>query len=1028
MSSIDHVKARELFAELLEESASVRTSRLRQYDRELAEFVARLLSRAGQMTRLDQADADSADPSDPDQLLGCDIEGRRIVGHLGDGGFGSVFVARDLEPLDRLVAVKILRIGIASALMPEVVDAEWRIPVRLNHPNIIGVHAVGWTGEAFPWAGRRRFIVSEFVDGRALTSHCVAEGSGITGRLGLFIEVCRAVQHLHSAGIIHGDLKPSNVLVDRHTGVVKVIDFGLSSESARASMKGSDPPLMVAGTMEYIAPERLTHAGRPPAVQDDVYALGVLLGDVVLAHPAFGSPGFTGRRLGEAAEELSESIRRDGLEPHLTRRDMTLFGRGLDDVFSRATSPDLEWRYRSAGELADDVRRVVEGRPVESREAELPHRFASAARRHPLSSLLMVLLLCVLVSGVLSTAIYAVKSDRNAGEARIETARARWELYVSVVQSTHSSLMRSDPQAASRSIVRAPFEHRDWEYRYLRYLTDSSQSRYESTDQVYSVRYDERGRLYAGGLSGFVAAFGGPGLADPVVAVPSGDAIGLAVSPGGRLLTMSSTGGTLRIATADHLELIGEHRLSDSDLLRTLFVDEHTIVVSTRDGWIHSYRLRPGETAVALDHRWSAEIGAAVYALAETGGSVWAGDDAGFLTRVGTERGLVLGRQRLSGGRVHDLESRSGGAALVAGTGRGELALLRVSPRDETKLFEVEFTLTLSEPITELALAHDQETVLFSMHGGRIGRFSIPRLELIEQRMGHTGRVYSIDAHPTEPVAATASTDGSVRLWRFGRLHTPARVLAAPIDPIGHLHRFGYEDALTRGELYRIALDAIRSHGDDRPPAWPAEISDEHLSMYCRNTASVVVGFRDQRSIAVVPLSPGAAPRFVDLIRIPVVCSISSDSSALAVVNTAGTIDVFDLESGVRRATRLRAGSEHIQPLISVSDGGVVVMDRQGEGCHWHGSEFRSLSLEFDGSYFQSIALSPSGERLIAGVRKAQADSVALRVYDTRNGRLIMSLATNLDPIAEIWFTEDGRELVVRTRAGARHYFSTGPS
>lgn len=209
----------------------------------------------------------TADRSDVPQPLARALAGKYEVERLlGRGGMGAVYLAREVA-LDRLVAVKVIldeksdREGIERFL------AEARLAARLRHPNIVGIHAVGHEGGF-------HFFTMDYVDGETLEAHVARRGNGKglprEEACRIVSDICQAVAHAHRSGVVHRDLKPGNVMVDR-SGHVVVMDFGLAKAAGAAAVTASG---VVVGTPSYVSPEQLQ--GRPASPRSDVYALGLV--------------------------------------------------------------------------------------------------------------------------------------------------------------------------------------------------------------------------------------------------------------------------------------------------------------------------------------------------------------------------------------------------------------------------------------------------------------------------------------------------------------------------------------------------------------------------------------------------------------------------------------------------------------------------------------------------------------------------------------------------------------------------------
>ncbi|MBU3684654.1 MAG: serine/threonine protein kinase, partial [Phycisphaerales bacterium] len=200
-----------------------------------------------------------------------------LVSVLGEGGFGTVWLASQEEPVRRLVALKLLRRDPSSTVVMARFRAERQALARMDHPNVASVLDAGVTEDGRPW------FAMPYIDGPPITVHCDGERLGVRERMALFAEACDGVQHAHQKGVIHRDIKPGNVLVSRGSGraTPKVIDFGV----AKALEPGDGEGARTAegqrlGTPQYMAPEQWLHGASAADARSDVYALGVLMAEL----------------------------------------------------------------------------------------------------------------------------------------------------------------------------------------------------------------------------------------------------------------------------------------------------------------------------------------------------------------------------------------------------------------------------------------------------------------------------------------------------------------------------------------------------------------------------------------------------------------------------------------------------------------------------------------------------------------------------------------------------------------------------
>jgi serine/threonine protein kinase len=321
----------------------------------------------------------------------------RLLQPLGEGGMGAVYVAEQTEPVKRRVALKIIKPGLDSEPVIRRFEAERQALALMDHPHIAKVLDAGTTATGQP------YFVMELVPGGPITRYCDERCLGLRERLELFVLVCQAVQHAHQKGIIHRDLKPSNVLVavqDDGQPVPKVIDFGVAKAlHQRLTERTLHTEFgVVIGTLEYMSPEQ-ADAGVPDIdTRADLYALGVLLyelltGTTPLMRKWFKraaieeilraireeEPPKPSLRLTESKEALAALALQRRAEPERLRREV----RGeLDWIVMKCLEKDRTRRYETASGLARDLQRYLAGEPVEAGPPGAGYRFRKYARKH----------------------------------------------------------------------------------------------------------------------------------------------------------------------------------------------------------------------------------------------------------------------------------------------------------------------------------------------------------------------------------------------------------------------------------------------------------------------------------------------------------------------------------------------------------------------------------------------------------------------------------------------------------------------
>lgn len=355
----------------------------------------------------------------PGEREGDAVGPYELVEHLADGGMGSVWRARQLHPVEREVALKIIKLGMDTREIVSRFEAERQSLAMMDHPAIARVYEAGATAEGRP------YFAMELVNGETVTGYCVSRSLPVEQRLRLFMEICAAVEHAHRKGVLHRDLKPSNVMVvEAAEGPqVKVIDFGIAKllDTENDGRTFATRVGHAVGTPGYMSPEQ---AGAEPDVdtRSDVYSLGALLYEMLTGRPPLGKETFREVAYAEVMRLIRET---DPPRPSTRTGPATAVGstpqpriaRDLDRIVMKALARERERRYGGAATLAADLRRFLDHEPVTATDPTLAYRAGKFVRKHRLAvAFCAALVIALAVSSLLVARETAQARTAAAGE------------------------------------------------------------------------------------------------------------------------------------------------------------------------------------------------------------------------------------------------------------------------------------------------------------------------------------------------------------------------------------------------------------------------------------------------------------------------------------------------------------------------------------------------------------------------------------------------------------------------------------
>jgi WD40 repeat protein len=1066
------VREREIFLEALEVHSE--TARAAFIERATAESpdlraaVEELLANHKQDEFMEVAPArigslspgfESSKPDFNDEQIGRSIGRYKLLQKIGEGGCGSVYLAEQVEPLKRRVALKVIKLGMDTRSVVARFEAERQALALMDHPNIARVLDGGATDSGRP------YFVMEFVHGARITEYCSEHSLNLIERIQLFIQLCHAIQHAHQKGIIHRDIKPSNVLVAVQDGraMPKVIDFGVA--------KAIEEPLTdktvltnfhaFIGTPAYSSPEQAQMSGQDVDTRTDVYSLGVLLYELIAQVPPFDP-----KDLARAGFDEMRRIIRDRVPERPSAQAARLGRTGTPGSGGKtfAIDSDLDWivmkclekersrRYQTAQDLGSDLQRYLDDEPVSARPPGRGYVLRKALWRHRALVTGMAAVFIALVIGAVLSAWQAVRATRaeraaeagrlrevalrrNAEEEReraIQSQRqARINEYIADInladQAVNAGNLSRARDLLRKHAVSGAEDLRGFEWGCLWSLTEGGERTVIAREpsSILALAASRLGDIIAVGLRDSVALYSFPG-GKPVRTIQH-SGLSLAFSPSGLLATAGRNS-------------VHVWRVSDgADLLRVTGISGPVAFARGGDWLIANSRSGIRIVNSADGH----EI-----ANLPRSSAPMAVDPEHDLLATRTREGIALWSLE-SPGAPKLLRVLEGSAGLLNGGWTREKPVLQFSPDG-----------------SEIAAAGNQAESGFALaawnvrDGGRMRR--IPSEH---ESSGHTGVISGI-AFGTDGTLATASWDHSLRLWNLADrscirtfLGSVSEVWAVAIPPGSKMVVSGAKDGT-------VAAWPVSSGASSERDILPGDWVPLAFSVDARKLAAI----KDGRELAVLNVQSRAIERSVALdetgqgaamfspnpfrrfeisrdfrvliesfgggvrvrhldssnvtvlpqpSRTPGLTALSPDGELLAASAGNHELALWDINDLKKPLQEMRGDralfSGDGRLLLTIAGREVAVWDTRTK------RHLRDFSTDFPPGF--SAALSTDGRILAAGSDPNEVEN-AIYLFDTSTGKRIGICSGHTQGVGPLAFAPDGKTLASTSTDGTLRFWN----